>query len=214
MTHPFRQWLSEQHGRQCVANMIKNGFDAHWAEDIDAARQLILPKIRQFNSFGFGGSETTRQLGLVEDLTALGKTVYDHWQSNLSSQQSYDIRRHQLQCDCFFCSANAISLTGEIVNVDGAGNRTSAMGFGPSKVIIVAGMNKICADLPGALRRIREVAGPMRAKSMGLKTPCAQTGICSDCNSPQRICRITTILHRQPMLTPTSVILINQTLGY
>jgi hypothetical protein len=150
----------------------------------------------------------------VEHLNARGKTVFDHWQSHLSPQDTLAIRKSQLTCDCFFCSANAISLTGEIVNVDGAGNRTSAMAFGPCRVIIVAGMNKVADDLAGALQRVRQVAGPMRAKSLNMKTPCAETGICTDCHSPQRICRITTILHRQPVLTPTSVVLINEALGF
>ncbi|MDA8139896.1 MAG: lactate utilization protein [Desulfobacteraceae bacterium] len=214
MPHSIRQWLWEQRGRQCLANLQKNGFDAHWVPDTEAARTLILNMTAQCNTIGFGGSETVRQLGVVEALTAKGKTIYDHWQANLSPQESLAIRKEQLRCDCFFCSANAIAMTGEIVNVDGAGNRTSAMGFGPGKVVIVAGMNKVTSDLDSALRRIREEAGPMRAKSLGMKTPCAETGICSDCHAPQRICRITTILHRQPMLTPTSVILINQAMGY
>ena len=91
-------------------------------------------------------------------------------------------------------------MTGEIVNVDGVGNRTNAMSFGPGKVIIIAGINKLTPDLESALQRVRNIAGPMRAKSLGMQTPCAETGICSDCNSPQRICRITTILHRQPII--------------
>ncbi|MBT8340866.1 MAG: lactate utilization protein, partial [Desulfatitalea sp.] len=175
---------------------------------------LILSMIVTYQSFGFGGSESVRQLGLVPRLAAEGKTIHDHWQTDLSPQASLDIRKAQLVCECFFCSANAIAMTGEIVNVDGAGNRTSAMGFGPSKVIIVAGVNKVTNDLNSALGRVRDIAGPMRAKSLNMKTPCAKSGVCSDCHSPQRICRITTILHRQPMLTPTSVILINQSLGY
>ncbi|RJQ81475.1 MAG: lactate utilization protein [Desulfobacteraceae bacterium] len=214
MQPSFQDWLGEQRSRTCVANLKKNGFDAHWVPDIEAARELILPMLLEHDSFGFGGSETVRKLGFVEDLTAKGKTVHDHWQAGLSPQESLAIRRAQLHCDCFFCSANAITMTGEIVNVDGAGNRTSAMGFGPKKVFIVAGMNKVANDLPDALQRIRNIAAPMRAKSLGMKTPCAETGVCGDCHSPQRICRITTILHRQPVLTPTSVVLINQSLGY
>jgi LUD domain len=214
MQPSFHDWLDEQRSRTCVANLKKNGFDAHWVPDIDAARELILPMLIPYDSFGFGGSETVRKLGLIEHLQAEGKTVHDHWQSDLSPEESLAIRRAQLTSDCFFCSANAVSMTGEIVNVDGAGNRTSAMGFGPKKVFIVAGVNKVANDLPGALQRIRDVAGPMRAKSLGMPTPCAETGVCSDCRSPQRICRITTILHRQPMLTPTCVVLINRSLGY
>jgi hypothetical protein len=88
------------------------------------------------------------------------------------------------------------------------------MTFGPKKVVVVAGMNKVTQDLDTAVGRIRDVAGPMRAKSLNMETPCAETGQCSDCNVPQRICRITTILHRKPMLTDVSVVLINEALGF
>jgi L-lactate utilization protein LutB len=211
---PLQEWLWEQRGRHCVERLRKNGFDAHWMPDLETARDQILPMVGRHKTFGFGGSDTVRRLGLIEHLKLSGKTVYDHWQRDLTPEESLSLRRAQLTCDCFFCSANAISLSGEIVNVDGAGNRTSAMGFGPVQVIIVAGMNKVTEDLTSALRRVREVAAPLRAKSLNMKTPCAETGLCGDCSSPQRICRITTILHRQPVLTPTSVFLINQTLGY
>ena len=214
MAPSFQEWLWEQRGKRCVENLKKNGFDAHWVPDMAAANSLVLPMIDRYETFGFGGSDTVRRLGLVEHLVKSGKTVFDHWKSDISPEESLSIRKSQLTCDCFFCSANAVSLTGEIVNVDGAGNRTSAMGFGPAKVIIIAGMNKVADDLEGALQRVKQVAGPMRAKSLDMKTPCAETGICSDCRSPQRICRITTILHRQPVLTPTSVVLINAALGF
>ena len=207
-------WLWEQWGQRCAANLKRNGFDAHWVADTKGAQTLIHAMISEYDSFGFGGSATIRQLGFVEALKAEGKVVWDHWQPDLKPQEDMRIRRQQLNCDCFMCSANAIAATGEIVNVDGLGNRTSAMGFGPRRVIIAAGMNKVTPDLASALERIRQVAAPMRAKSLGMATPCAETGQCTDCHSPQRICRITTILHRQPMATPTSVVLINEDLGY
>ena len=150
----------------------------------------------------------------MEELKAKGKTIHDHWQKDLSKEEDLDIRLNQGRCDCFFCSANAISITGEVVNVDGIGNRTNAMCFGPKKVVVIAGMNKVTQDLESALKRVRDIAGPMRAKSLGMDTPCAETGICNDCNSPQRICRITTILHRKPMLTDITVILVNEALGF
>jgi len=167
-----------------------------------------------YETFGFGGSDTTRKLGVLEELRGMGKTIYDHWQSGLSKEDDLDIRLQQGRCDCFFCSANAVSATGEIINVDGVGNRTNAMTFGPEKVVIVAGMNKVTPDVESALKRVREVAGPMRAKSLGMETPCAETGVCNDCNAPQRICRVTAILHRKPMLTDISVVLVNQSLGF
>ena len=85
---------------------------------------------------------------------------------------------------------------------------------GPGKVVIVAGMNKVTVDLDSAIKRVHEVAAPMRAKSLNMDTPCAKTGICVDCNAESRICNITTILHRKPMLTDITVVLINQSLGY
>jgi len=210
----YQRWLWEKNAERCVENLIKNDFDAHYLPDVQTAAAAIADMVAAFESFGFGGSDTTRQLGLLEKLKADGKTVHDHWQAGLSSAEDLAIRLAQGRCECFFCSANAISATGEIVNVDGIGNRTNAMTFGARKVVIVAGMNKVTPDLDSALKRVHEVAAPMRAKSLNMKTPCAETGRCTDCKSPQRICRITTILHRKPLLTDISVFLIAQSLGF
>jgi len=209
-----QKWLWEKQGEQCVKALMDHGFDAHFVSTVEEARDLVLNMVSGYETFGFGGSHTTRSLGVKETLQAKGKTLFDHWGGNLFGEENRRIRLQQGRADCFLCSANAISVTGEIVNVDAVGNRTAAMTFGPKKVIIVAGMNKVRPDLPSALERIREVAGPMRAKSLNLDTPCAKTGVCSDCNAPKRICEVTTILHRKPWMTDISVVLINETLGY
>lgn len=213
MANDYQTWLWEKTGGECVKNLKKHGFDAHLFPGVDEARAFILDMISGYQTFGFGGSDTTRSLGLVEALRAKGKTVYDHWVQGLSGEENLAIRKNQMLADCFLCSANAVSVTGEIVNVDGMGNRTNGMTFGPKKVVIAAGMNKVRPDLESALRRVKEVAGPMRARSLNMQTPCAETGVCNDCNAPQRICRVTTILHRRPMLTDTTVVLIGATLG-
>lgn len=216
MDDTYQTWLGEKLGEKCVKSFKKHGFDAHFVTTVDAARKLILEMVSGYKTFGFAGSDTTRALGVLEELLAMGKTVYDHWQKglNIGSDADMEVRLQQGRCDCFFCSANAVSATGEVVNVDCVGNRTSAMAFGPKKVIIVAGMNKVRPDLDSALKRVPEVAGPMRAKSLKVDTPCAKTGVCSDCNSPQRICCVTTILHHKPLLTDISIVLINQALGF
>jgi hypothetical protein len=214
MANDYQAWLWEKLGENCVNNLKKHGFDAHLAASRDEARDLLLHMISAYGTFGFGGSDTTRSLGLMEALVAKGKTIYDHWQQGLTKEEDLEIRLLQGRCDCFLCSANAVTITGEIINVDGIGNRTNAMTFGPKKVCIVAGMNKVTLDLESGLRRVREVAAPMRARSLGMATPCAETGICTDCNAPQRICRATVILHRKPMLTDISVILIKESLGF
>jgi len=214
MDETYQTWLGEKLGEKCAKALKKHGFDAHFVPSVVEARKLILEMVSGYESFGFAGSDTTRSLGVLEELHARGKTVYDHWQKGHNIGDDLEVRLQQGRCDCFFCSANGISATGEVVNVDGVGNRTNGMTFGPKKVIIVAGMNKVRSDLDSALRRVTEIAGPMRAKSLNMETPCAETGVCNDCNSPQRICRVTTILHRKPMLTDISIVLINQALGF
>ena len=210
----YEKWLGRKKAESCMKNLRKKGFDAHLADNREEARVLIAKLAEGFETFGIGGSDTVRSLGIHTALAQAGKTVHDHWLPNLSPEQDLEIRLAQGRCDMFFCSANAIAVTGEIVNVDGIGNRTSAMAFGPKKVVVVAGVNKLTSDLDSALKRVHEVAAPMRAKSLGMDTPCAATGVCADCQSPQRICRITTILHCKPMLTDVAVVLINRVLGF
>jgi hypothetical protein len=214
MENDYQTWLWEKWGERCIENLKKHEFDAHFVATPEDARELILNMVAGYESFGFAGSDTTRALGVIEVLKSKGKTIYDHWQQDLSKEEDLDIRLKQGRCECFFCSANAISLTGEVINVDGVGNRTNAMCFGPKKIVIVAGMNKVTPDLDSALNRVRDIAGPMRSKSLNIKTPCVETGICSDCNSPQRICRITVILQRRPLMSDVSVVLINEALGF
>jgi hypothetical protein len=210
----YMTWQREKLALKCISNLEKHQFDAHLVPTRESARDLILSMTSDCTTFGLGGSDTVRSLGIPEALVAEGKTLYDHWDQGLTREAEMEIRLQQGRSDCFLCSANAVSVTGEIVNVDGVGNRTNAMCFGAKKVVVIAGVNKLALDLGSALRRVREVAGPLRAKSLGMGTPCVETGICSDCNSPQRICRITTVLHRRPMLTDISIVLVNRTLGY
>ncbi len=209
----YHAWLNEEKGHRVVTNLKKNGFQAHFTATPQEAIDLVLELVKKDNRFGFGGSSTTRYLDLPGILERLGKTVYDHWNPP-GEASDLEIRMKQGRSDCFLCSANAISETGEIINVDGVGNRTNAMTFGCPRVIILAGINKVSRDLESAFRRIKETAAPMRAKSLNLDTPCAKNGLCTDCNSPQRICRITTILHRKPMMTDITVILINENIGF
>jgi L-lactate utilization protein LutB len=213
MSDRHRTWIREELGKRCVRRLRRNGFDAHYAETAEAAAKRIRDRVNGLESFGFGGSATTRALGLPQMLREAGKIVHDHW-SPEAGRSDLDIRLAQGRCDCFLCSANAISLTGEIVNVDGVGNRNNAMTFGCPHVVIVAGMNKVVHTLDAALSRVREVAAPMRAKSLDMKTPCAETGLCADCDSPQRICRVTTILHRKPAMTEVTVVLVGESLGF
>jgi hypothetical protein len=124
------------------------------------------------------------------------------------------MRKGQLTCDVFFSSTNALTLDGKLVNIDGTGNRVASMIFGPGHVVLIVGANKITDDLQQAMIRAKHLAAPMNAMRLNLKTPCATTGYCSDCNSEDRICKVTTIIEYKPDLTNFTVILVGEEIGY
>ncbi len=204
---------NEQVARTLQA-LKKNGFLAYFFPAAEEAGRFVLDSIQQGMRVGLPGSATLRDMGLVDLLKQKGAILLDHWNETLTFEETLQVRKDQLLCDVLLSSVNAITETGELVSRDGIGNRTSAMTFGPAKVFLLAGVQKIVPDLQAAFRRIDEVAAPMRAKSLNLDLPCTRTKGCVDCNKPDRICRATLILHRRPMLTDITVILIGEPLGY
>lgn len=196
-----------------LESLKNHGFDAHFFETGTEAADFIMNAAADCRTVGIAGTHSVRGLGIVPRLEEAGKQLYDHWQ-HLGTQEEIPCRKKQVQADLFLTSSNALTMTGEIVNREGCGNRTNAMTFGPGKIIIVVGRNKIVPDLEAAIARIEEHAAPVRAMSLNRKTPCVKTGVCMDCDSPERICRITSIIHRKPMLTDIAVVIINEELGY
>jgi hypothetical protein len=191
----------------------KNEFLAFFVPHGSEARELVLQSVREGARVGLGGSKTLRDLELPRALKEKGAHLLDHWQESLSPQELLDVRKGQLLSDVFLSSVNAVTENGELVSRDGIGNRTSAMTFGPSKVFLLVGVQKIVKDLEEAFRRIREIAAPMRARSLNMDLPCVKGGECVDCCSPVRICRATLILHKRPLLTDITVILIGESIG-
>ena len=210
----LKHWYYEERAKVVVKALQRNGFTALYAETAQRARDKILKLIPKGAAVGVGGSITLRQIGILPKLAKLGHQMYDHWTPGLSLEEGLAVRRAQLACDVFLSSANALTLDGKIVCVDGVGNRVAAMTFGPEKVIIAAGANKITRDLDDALRRVKEVAAPPTLKELGLALPCTETGSCQDCKSPQRGCRVTMILERKPFFTDTTVVVIGEALGF
>ncbi len=208
------QWHRRQQLDIAAEALRKNGFPAQVFDQRDEALEFLLTEAAEAETVGFGGSMTLAELGLTSRLRVAGKTVLVHGQAGLSGEERRRIMQQQLNCDLFFTSTNALTLKGHLVNIDATGNRVGSMAFGPRKVVVVAGVNKLTADLESALKRVREVACPPNARRLGFDTPCAKTGVCNDCNSSQRICRITTIIERQPRSTDLRICLINEDLGY
>ncbi len=198
---------------KAIESLKKHGFKAEHAKDLDECRELVMKQVPSGACVGIPGSSSVRAAGLVEALKAAGHEVLDHWDESLSPVEVMKMRKDQLTCDVLITSANAVSAKGELVNMDGFGNRVAPTISGPSKVVLVVGKNKIVADLDAARERIRKVAAPIRAKELNLKLPCVEKGECTDCASPMRICRIEVILHRPSMFTPTTVIVVDEELG-
>ncbi len=205
-------WQLEKRGRHCVESLRKNGFDALFLQDKEAVRDHLLKECDQATSIGFGGSMTIGELGIQDALEGKGKRLLDH--GRVPAKEKAATRLAQLTCDLFLSGTNAVTLNGCLVNMDMNGNRTNAMTFGPKKVVVVAGANKVVADVGEGIRRIKATAAPRNAKRLQLSTPCAATGICEDCNSPQRICRVYSIIERKPPNTDLSVILCGEPMGF
>jgi len=210
----IRRWFFEVRADETIKNLIKHEFEAIKVSDRLSAVDEIIKRIPPTKTVGVGGSVTLREIGIIDKLQEQGNVIYDHWKQRLSEEDSLRIRKMQQSSDVFLTSANAVTLNGEIVSIDGFGNRISSMMFGPKEVMIVAGYNKIVQDIPEAMNRIKTLAAPMSAKRFGADTPCARFGKCMDCDSPQRICRGTLIMERRPFATPTLVVIVMEDLGY
>jgi hypothetical protein len=197
-----------------LESLKKHGFGAEFFSSREAACQFIIDLASDCETVGIAGTHTVRALDILPLLEKAGKTIYDHWQYNFGTPEEIACRKNAMTADLFLSSVNALTMTGEIVNREGVGNRTNSMTFGPAKVMLLAGRNKIVPNLDAAIARIDEIAAPIRARSLDRKTPCAQTGFCMDCDSPERICRITSIIHRQPIFTRITVGILDEELGY
>jgi L-lactate utilization protein LutC len=209
-----RKWFYEIRVAEAVKNLTKHGFEAIRVPDRSVACTETLKRVPSKKTVGLGGSVTLREIGLISLLEKQGNILYDHWKHGITQEESLRIRRAQQSSDVFITSANAITLSGEILNIDGACNRISAMSFGPKEVIILAGRNKIVQDVSAGMARIKNEATPLNARRLGLDLPCAKLGRCVDCDSPERICRGTLILERRPLLTNMLVIVVEEELGY
>ena len=189
-----------------IKNLEERGFKvSHFASGAEATAYLA----GQIHgcTVGFGGSKTLETLGLYETL-AEDNTVYWHWKEPGRATQE-----KALLAEVYICSANAVSETGEIVNIDGTGNRIAATVFGHQKVFIVAGTNKLAPDFESAVSRARNTAAVQNCARFGKKTPCQTDGKCHDCRSAERICNAMTVLWGPMNGMETEVVLIDGDYG-
>jgi hypothetical protein len=194
-----------------------NNFEVQIAKSLDQARDIVLTKILpaiKVKLISWGGSMTLHESGILDALKKIdGLTLLDPFDKNVSQEENSERRRQALLADLFFTGTNALTETGQLINLDMYGNRVGALVFGPRYVVVLAGRNKLCVDVEEAMLRIKGYASPANALRLKKKTPCVKTSFCEDCNSPERICNVWTITEKSLPKGRIKVILINQDLG-
>ena len=194
-----------------------NNFEAFIAQNAREAGRLVmdklLPKIAP-KTISWGGSMTFVASELYDMLKSYKNAdILDTFDKSLSPEETLERRRQSLLVDLFVTGSNAVTRSGELVNLDMIGNRVAGITFGPRNVVVMVGRNKIVADLDAAIERIKDYAAPVNVMRLGKKTPCAKTGTCEECKSPERICNSWTITQKSFPKGRIKVVLINENLG-
>lgn len=230
-----KSWHYPSLAQRAIESLEKNNFSTHYFATAEEAKPAIMDMIPEGSSVGWGGSVTLYNLGIIYDIYKSGKyECHNPFEDFVSGEQPYLARasrgdegrarmrqqmRESVMVDVYLSGTNAITLDGELVNIDGMGNRVAAMLFGPGKVIVVAGANKIVSNLDVAMRRIKDMAAPMTAKMLGHEPPCTKIGTCvpakgGHCYHPHRICCGTVILNGQYDKDRIHVVIIGEELGF
>ena len=196
-----------------IKNLEKRQMEGYYATDKNAALELLKSMIPEGSTIGYGGSVSLSEIGAIAALDNPSYKLIKREEAK-TEEDTERIFREILFSDFFLMSSNAITTHGELVNVDGRGNRIAFLAYGPKNVILVCGMNKITADVDSAIKRIKTLAAPMNAVRLNRSTPCAVTGICGDCQSPDCICANTIITRRSHINGRINVILVGEELGF
>ena len=196
--------------QKVIKGLQSRNMTGYYAASKEEALKTALSLIPEKSSVTMGGGMSVHEIGLVDALKNGNYSFID--------RNAYEDRRTFMllayDADVFLSSANAITEDGIMVNIDGNSNRVSAIAQGPKKVIFIVGMNKVCSDVDGAMKRARNVAAPINAQRFGLSTPCAKTGACMDCKSPDTICCQFLITRYSRHKDRIHVILVNDSLGF
>ena len=196
--------------QKVIKGLESRNMSGYYAEDREAALKKALELIPEGSTATMGGGMSVYEIGLVK---ALKEGNYNF----IDREEASDKRAAMLaayDADVFLASCNAITEDGVLINIDGNANRVSAIAHGPKKLVMIVGMNKVCSDVDGALKRARNVAAPINAQRFGISTPCAKTGACLDCKSPDTICCQFLVTRFSRHADRIHVILVNDTLGF
>ena len=196
-----------------IKNMAKKNLEGYYCATSAEAVEKALSLMPEGSSVTWGGSMTLTECGLMDALKTANYEIIDR-DTAKTPEEARAMYGKQVMADYFLMSTNAITMDGELVNIDGRSNRVSCLCWGPQIVIIIAGMNKVALDVESALKRVRNFAAPPNAVRLNKNTPCAQTGKCADCYSPDCICSQIVITRRSSTPNRIKVILVGEELGY
>lgn len=199
------------YGASVVKNLQKRGFEAYYASTKEEALAKALELIPENDVVSWGGSVTLAEIGLLAAVKRRNKVIDRDTAS--SPEEKTELMRRALLCDTYLMSTNAMSEDGQLVNIDGNGNRCAALIWGPKQVLVIAGINKVAKDLDAAVKRARQVAATINVQRFSLQTPCSKTGMCADCLSPDSICNQFVITRRNNR-GHIKVILAGEELGF
>ena len=204
---------NEKLGRTVCEALKKHGFDAFWCATKEDACKKAMELIQEGSSVSWGGCASVEECGILDSLRQGSYTLIDR-DTAKNPEERADLMRRAFFADWYLAGTNALSEDGQLVNVDGNGNRVAAMAYGPKNVLVVAGVNKIVKSAEDALVRARTVASPINAQRFGLKTPCSVTGACSNCDSPDCICNIIVTTRHSKPAGRIKVLLVGEFLGF
>ena len=200
-------------GEVLVKNLKKRHFEAVYCDTKEEALQQALSWIPEGSTVGWGGATSAQQVGLMAALNAGNYQTLDRDKCE-TAQERDQIAKACLTANVFITGANALSLDGQMVNIDGTGNRVAATVFGPDSVVVIAGMNKVTDDLDSAITRARTVAAPINQQRFGLNNPCTVTGSCADCKSETCICNHIVVTRHCRPVGRIKFILVGEELGF
>lgn len=208
------EWLNEKRIEKTIKALENNKINGYFVKNKEELIKTIEKIVKKNSIVSCGGSMTLFETGVIDHLRSGRYEFLDRYEEGLSNDDIKNIYRKSFFADAYFTSTNAVTENGELYNVDGNGNRVAAMIYGPDKVIVVAGVNKIVKNETEAIERVKCIAAPANAKRLNKETPCSETGNCAYCSSPDRICRSYVTIKKQPQKGRMHVIFINENLGY
>ncbi|TQQ84727.1 lactate utilization protein [Peptacetobacter hominis] len=208
------KWLNEKKIEKTIRALENNNINGYFAKDKDELISTIKSIVKSGSTVSCGGSMTLFETDIIDFLRGSDYNFLDRYKEGLSANDIKEIYRKSFFADAYFTSSNAITENGELYNVDGNGNRVAAMIYGPDKVIVISGVNKIVKNEQEAIERVRNIAAPANAKRLNTDTPCSISGSCAYCSSSDRICCDYVTIKKQRSKGRMHVIFLNEVLGY